>query len=63
MSDDERDRPLADEVSGDEAPDGARRRLLKMAGAAVALTLAPGVTVLARDLVFKGGRKGRCPCR
>ena len=63
MNDERRGQPLIDAVAGDEAPDSARRRLLKMAGAAVALTLAPGVTVLARDLVLKGGRKARSPVR
>ena len=63
MSDKERDEPSCDGAEIAEGPDSVRRGLLKMAGAVAALTLAPGVTVFARDLVLKGQHKGKGPVR
>jgi len=47
----------ADGESG-HAPDAMRRRILAMAGSAIALTLVPGVTLFARDLQGKRTTKG-----
>ncbi|WP_298137678.1 sulfate reduction electron transfer complex DsrMKJOP subunit DsrO [Acidiferrobacter sp.] len=60
MTDEDREIQGAGAAGGEAgAPDAVRRRLLAMAGAAAALVLAPGVTVLARDLAVKGARGGR----
>ncbi len=48
--------PDSDQPS--EPADATRRKLLALAGTAVALTLAPGVTVWARDLVARRDREG-----
>ena len=63
MNDKERDEPSRDGAEIEEGPDSVRRGLLKMAGAVAALTLAPGVTVFARDLVLKGQHKAKGPVR
>ena len=56
MSDESQKVQSRDGEGAGPQPDAVRRRLLKLAGAAVALTLAPGVTVLARDLAVTGPR-------
>ncbi len=63
MSDGSQTMEPRDEEGGGHEPDALRRKLLKLAGAAVALTLAPGVTVLARDLVVKGSGGRKAPVR